>query len=147
MFSIIKIIVLIVVTILGLAAFTNYDDMGNSITTIAGYPLISFAQEGARGTIAIGQSDIIGVIVIAQAGAGVVTFAQGGLGILACIGQATAGLACISQVGVGLLMYIGQGGLGMQALGQGVLFGRKGDYFKEMAEEMDEIFSFFKKAA
>lgn len=129
---------LMLATMLGLVIFTEYDG-GNSVSRIFGYPIVSVAQSNPVGLIAIGQAFAQGVIVIAQAGAGIICFAQGGVGILFGLGQAQAGLINIAQVGVGILFFLGQGGLSIQAIGQGVFYSRPVEYFQEMLDEFSEL--------
>lgn len=140
-----KLVAVITVTVLGLALLTRYeDDRLDSRTRVAGYPVISIAQVGAKGWIGIGQAGIQGVITYAQAGVGLVTFAQGGVGVIFGVGQAMAGLVAIAQIGVGLLFFLGQLGGGVQAHGQLVLGIKIKDYLTEMNEEFDELLSFRK---
>jgi hypothetical protein len=122
--------------------FTRYQ-VGSldSQTLVMGYPVVSIAQRGAEGVIAIGQT-ATGVLVFAQGGIGVWTIAQGGVGAIFGIGQGMIGLVVIAQVGIGLFFFIGQGGGGLQALGQGVVGKRLREYGKEMSEEFDELLSF-----
>jgi len=144
MVSLGKAIACMVATIIGLAIFTQYSG-GDSVTTLYGWPLFSFKGSGARGIIAAGQVDAMGVIVFAQVGYGIICFAQAGVGLLFGLGQAQAGLACICQAGIGLTFFLGQVGFGAQALGQGVAIGRKEGYFEQMEKEFGELLSFWGK--
>ena len=55
-----KLVAVITVTVLGLALLTRYeDDRLDSRTRVAGYPVISIAQVGAKGWIGIDEAAII----------------------------------------------------------------------------------------
>jgi len=136
MIGLAKVTVCILVTTLGLALFTRYEG-SSSATRLLGTPLVSVAQKGPRGLIAIGQEGAVGVIVVAQAGFGLVTFAQGGVGLLFGVGQGIAGLIVFAQVGLGLLFFLGQLGFGLQALGQLAGIGRP--YLAEMSAEFNQL--------
>jgi hypothetical protein len=110
----------------------------DSKTLILGLPVVSVAQVGAQGWLALGQA-ASGVLVIGQAGFGIVTIAQGGVGVLFGIGQGMLSMVGIAQVGVGAFVYMGQVGLGAQAIGQGVFMRRSREYFGEMSRELDEL--------
>ena len=144
MTSFFKLVAVVVVTTLGMVALTEFDGTGNSVTRIFGVPLVSVAQDGARGVIALGQTDAMGVVVFAQVGMGVISFCQGGVGILFFLGQAGAALLAIGQAGIGLFFFLGQVGGGIQALGQGVFVSRAASYFSQMNEEFNELLSFSK---
>lgn len=138
-----KLVGVITATVLGLAILTAYeDDRLDARTKVMGYPVISIAQVGAKGWIAIGQGNIQGVLTYAQAGFGVVTFAQGGVGLIFGVGQAMAGLVAIAQIGVGVLFFFGQLGAGVQVHGQLVLGIKIKDYLSEMNDEFNELLSF-----
>lgn len=141
-----KLAAVITATVLGLALFTRYqEDRLDSRTQLLGYPVISIAQVGARGWIGLGQGDIRGVVVYAQAGMGLVTFAQAGVGVIFGVGQAMAGLVVLAQGGVGLFFFMGQLGGGLQAHGQVALGIKIRDYLQEMNEEFNELLSFSPK--
>lgn len=138
-----KLIGVISATVLGLALLTGYEeDRLDSRTKIWGYPVISIAQVGATGWIAIGQAGMKGVVTYGQAGVGLITVAQGGVGLLFGVGQAMAGLVAVAQIGVGLLFFIGQAGGGVQTLGQLVLGIKIKSYMREMNDEFNELLSF-----
>jgi hypothetical protein len=105
-----------------LVIFTRYapGEKIASQSSLAGYPLVSIAQEDARGVIAIGQT-AYGVVVLAQGGGGVITFAQGGVGVLFGLGQGIVGLIAFCQIGIGLLFILAQLGGGVFCLGQVVV--------------------------
>ncbi len=138
-----KLVGVITATVLGLAVLTSYeDDRLDARTRVMGYPVISIAQVGAKGWIAIGQGDIRGVLTYAQAGVGLVTFAQGGVGLIFGVGQAMVGLVALAQIGVGVLFFLGQLGAGVQAHGQLVLGIEIKKYLTEMNGEFNELLSF-----
>jgi hypothetical protein len=136
-----KILGCVLLTVLGLAIFTQYDG-ASSVSQIAGYPVISVAQKAPVGLIAIGQFQARGVIVVAQVGWGVVSVVQGGVGLLFGLGQAVGGLVVVAQVGLGLLFFLGQVGFGLQGLGQAAGINRGLAYFKEMNAEFNQLLSF-----
>lgn len=144
MVGLIKIVACLVVTTLGLALFTHYQD-GVSVSRFLGYPVAAVAQKSPMGLIALGQVDARGVIVLAQNGYGLVTVAQGGVGILFGVGQLMAGTVAIAQVGLGLLFFLGQMGFGFSGTGQLAGYSRGGEYFKEMSAEFNELLSFRSK--
>ena len=141
--GLLKLVGVITLTVLGLALLTSYeDDRLDARTRVAGYPVISIAQVGAKGWIAIGQGDIRGVLTYAQAGVGLVTISQAGVGVIFGIGQAMVGLVAITQIGIGLFFFLGQVGGGVQAHGQ-LVFGIKiKEYLTEMNDEFNELLSF-----
>ena len=140
-----KLVGLIIVTVLGLVIFTEYEG-GKSVSTIFGYPVVAVGQHSPVGVIAIGQAFAKGVIVIAQAGGGLICFAQGGIGILFGIGQAQVGLVNAAQVGIGVLFFVGQGGLSFQGVG-GVFYSPGEKYLSEMNKEFNEILALKRKSA
>jgi len=140
MLGLLKLLGVILLTTIGLAVFTRYQAHGlESQAEILGLPLVSIAQVGAKGWIAIGQANIQGVICLAQVGGGLVTIAQGGVGLLFGVGQGMVGLLVIAQLGLGALFFIGQVGGGLQGTGQAA-FGIK-RYLTEMNEEFSELLS------
>lgn len=136
-----KILCCVVVTTVGLAIFTLYDD-GTSVARFMGYPVVAVAQKSPVGLIAVGQVDARGVIVLAQNGYGLVTIAQGGVGLIFGVGQLMGGLVAIAQVGIGLFFFLGQMGGGISGLGQLAGRNRGGDYFREMNREFGELLAF-----
>ena len=97
MLGLLKLLGVILLTTIGLAVFTRYQAHGlESQAEILGLPLVSIAQVGAKGWIAIGQANIQGVICLAQVGGGLVTIAQGGVGLLFGVGQGMVGLLVIA---------------------------------------------------
>jgi hypothetical protein len=135
-------VAVVLVTTLGMAALTEFDGTGNSTARIFGVPLVSVMQDGARGIIALGQADAVGMLVIAQGGMGLVAFCQVGIGLLFFLGQAGAGLFAVAQVGIGLFFVAGLFGAGIQAAGLVVFYSRVGAYFDEMNKEFGELLSF-----
>jgi len=134
-----KIVGCLVITLLGLALFTETVG-GRALTEVWGWPVVAVAQGHAHGWIALGQFDARGVLVLAQNGFGLVALTQAGVGVVFGIGQAIAGLVCIGQVGIGLFFWLGQGGLGLQAL---MGWKPRGlDWFKELNAEFSELLSF-----
>jgi hypothetical protein len=139
------------ITLVGLLAFTRYEDrLGprgrsdgiQSVTRVAGYPVVSMAQGNAKGLIAIGQYNAWGILVLGQNGYGVVAVVQGGVGLIFGLGQAVAGLLIIAQVGIGLFFFLGQMGGGAQAAGQGVWRKPSKGHFKAMGDELTEVLRF-----
>ena len=69
--GLIKLIVLVAVTAVGLAIFTEYKpNSPDSVTEVLGLPVVPVAQVGAHGWLGMGQV-ATGVLVIGQGGAGV----------------------------------------------------------------------------
>jgi hypothetical protein len=137
-----KIFGIVIVTSLGLAVFTQYQD-GVSVNGLFGeIPVVAAAQKNAFGLIALGQVNARGVIVIAQNGYGLITLAQGGVGLLFGVGQLMAGMMVIGQLGLGLLFFLGQVGFGACGTGQLAGYARGAEYLKEMSAEFNELLSF-----
>jgi hypothetical protein len=141
-FALVRLILVIAATALGLALFTEYlPDRLDSRAELLGMPLVSIAQGGAHGWLSIGQG-ATGVLVFAQGGAGVVAITQVGAGVFFSTGQLAFGLLAIGQLGVGFFCYLGQLGLGAQALGQGVFKSRSKEWFRDLNAELTETLSF-----
>jgi hypothetical protein len=137
--GLLRIIILVVVTSLVLALFTEYKpNTLDAKTEVLGLPVVSVHQFGAHGWLAIGQVGA-GFLVIAQGGVGVVAFVQGGAGLLFGIGQLMFSSVTIGQLGVGLFGFIGQVGVGAQATGQGVWKRRSREHFQELGGELDAL--------
>lgn len=137
--ALIRFILLVIATALGLALFTRYQPGTlNAETVILGLPVVSIAQVGAFGWIGLGQA-AGGVLVIAQGGGGLVAFVQGGFGLFFGIGQLIFSLAAIAQAGVGAFFFVGQVGVGAQTMGQGVWKRRSKEYFQEMSMDFAEL--------
>lgn len=148
MTGLVKILLVVWGTLLGLVVFTNYEqDRLVSRTTIAGYPVVSIAQKDSRGVIAIGQVNAVGVVAVGQLGWGLIGFCQGGAGLIFGVGQGLLGLVVFAQAGVGLFFFLGQMGLGINALGQGVVKFRGWELLKEMSAEFSELLGFSGRSA
>jgi hypothetical protein len=148
--QLVLIVVVVFATTLLLAAGTEYvGDTGHSRAVFFGYPMVAYAQKGAVGIIALGQTDAWGVLTIAQFGGGLVAFTQIGFGVLFSVSQVTAGLLAIAQGGIGLFGFVGQMGAGVHAFGQGVIgyaaagqgaaAAKGADYLRELSAELGEV--------
>jgi hypothetical protein len=143
--GLLRILLLIVLTSIALAIFTEYrDDTLDSKTELLGMPVVSIRQAGAFGWLAMGQA-ASGVLVIAQAGAGAVAIVQVGAGFFFGVGQLMVSLATIGQLGIGVFGFLGQVGAGAQAIGQGVWRRRSKEYFVELSTELNDILIWSKK--
>lgn len=130
---------IVVVTSLLLALFTRYEPGSwNSVTRVAGLPVVSIGQVGAAGWLALGQA-ASGVLVLAQGGAGLVLIGQGGIGVVFGIGQVSFGLLTIAQLGVGACGFMGQLGVGASATGQGVWKRRPKPWLAAASAELTEL--------
>jgi hypothetical protein len=139
--GLLRILALIVATSVVLAIFTEYKPGTlDAQTEVLGLPVVSVAQVGAHGWLAMGQV-AGGVLVIAQGGVGVVALTQGGVGLVFGVGQLMFSSVTIGQMGVGLFGFLGQVGVGAQAIGQGVWRRRSREYFAELSREVDELLS------
>lgn len=134
---------IILLTAFGLVLFTQYEGSSlNSVSRVLGYPVVSIAQSGARGVLAVGQVNAVGVLVISQLGAGVVAFTQGGAGLVFALCQLGFSLVVIGQLGIGVFWFLGQVGVGSTALGQAVYRRRTKEELAELNAELTEVLRF-----
>lgn len=139
--------VIIVITALGLALFTEYDGDA-SVTHVLGMPVVGLGRVDPC-WLALGGT---GGLVLG-AGVGVVCYALYGAGLLMATGQLTGALGiAFGQLGVGGVFYCGQVGAGLTGLGQGIagyrvagqgtLGGAGATFLRQLDRSLDEILSF-----
>lgn len=152
-------IIIVVLTTLGLAAFTDTytatDGVGLSYTELLGMPLLSVRMAGAASLnpawISLGLPGF-GILSLGVGGVGVVSIGALSAGLLFGVGQLAGGLMSIGQLSIGGLLGIGQLSFGWAALGQLALGvrargqgykWRKGDvFFRSLHGELEELLRF-----
>ncbi len=155
----VALIILIVLTTLGLAAFTaTYEaSHGSSLSysELWGIPFLAIHSSdvgfGAPSIISLGLPGI-GVLSVGVGGIGLVSIGAIGGGLLFGIGQLGAGLLSMGQLSLGGLIGIGQLStgwaalgqlaLGVRARGQGYKWRKGGKFFKSMHAELEELLRF-----
>ncbi len=149
-------VVIIVLTTLGLAAFTaTYDGADGSqlsYSELWGIPLLAIHSSdvgfGSPSIISLGLPGIA-VLSVGVGGVGLVSIGAIGGGVLFGIGQLGTGLLSIGQLSIGGLVGIGQLAtgwaslgqlaLGVRARGQGYKWRKGGEFFKSMHAELEEL--------
>lgn len=94
----------------------------------------------------------IGVLMVGMGGVGVVSITIYGAGLLFATGQLAVGLVAMGQVGFGIILWLGQAGGaflaagqvvgGKLAWGQGQLGSDGSEFFKQLQEDLSDLFRF-----
>ncbi len=107
-------LVIIVVTTLGLALFTDTESgtSGNRVSTtrVFDIPVLSINASSSEPAIVSIGGPGVGVLYLGVAGAGVVAIGAVGAGLLFGIGQGATGLLSIGQLSIGILFSSGANG-------------------------------------
>lgn len=117
-----------IVTTLGLALFTSYDDVEGrgyeSKTQLWGVPLIATNTDDQafdRPALIVLGGPGVGVLCLGIGGFGLISIGALGGGLLFGLGQGACGLISVGQLSVGPVFALGQLAIGSAALGQGAL--------------------------
>ncbi len=120
-------LLVIIVTTLGLALFTEWRDVPSgmeSTSQVLGIPVfaINTGDLGhARPALIVLGAPGVGVLCLGIGGIGLISIGALGGGLLFGVGQAACGLISIGQLSVGPVLAIGQLAFGAAALGQGAI--------------------------